>query len=333
MSYSLLRPLLFRLDPETAHDIALSALGAARPLLAPLAPRGSPRQVMGLSFPNPVGLAAGLDKNAAFVDALGALGFGFIEVGTVTPRPQPGNPRPRLFRLAGAGALINRMGFNNDGVVALGERLRQRRYRGVLGINIGKNRDTPVAEAARDYREALQAVYPLADYVSINVSSPNTPGLRDLQLADALARLLEALAETRLRLVREQGRYVPMVLKLAPDLAEADLAASVATLRRFELDGVIATNTTATRPGVAGLPHAGEAGGLSGAPLKSLSLGMLRQLVALLEGKLPIISVGGIASLDDARERLALGASLVQVYTGLIYRGPALVRGLVHGLR
>lgn len=333
MFYSLLRPLLFRLDPETAHDIALGALGVARPLLAPLAPRGNPRQVMGLSFPNPLGLAAGLDKNATRVDALGALGFGFIEVGTVTPRPQPGNPRPRLFRLAGAGALINRMGFNNDGVESLGERLRQRRYRGILGINIGKNRDTPVAEAARDYREALQAVYPLADYVSVNVSSPNTPGLRDLQLADALARLLEALAETRLRLVGEQGRYVPMVLKLAPDLAEADLAASVATLRRFELDGVIATNTTATRPGVADLPHAGEAGGLSGAPLKPLSLAMLRQLVALLDGTLPIISVGGIASLDEARERLALGASLVQVYTGLVYRGPALVRELVRGLR
>lgn len=333
MFYPLLRHALFRLEPEAAHDAALALLRLSGPLLSPLASRGSSRQVMGLSFPNPVGLAAGLDKNAAFVDGLGALGFGFLEVGTVTPRPQSGNPRPRLFRLPAAHALVNRMGFNNEGVEALCERARQRRYRGVLGINIGKNRDTPVAEAARDYTMALQSVYPLADYVSVNVSSPNTPGLRDLQLADALARLLEALAETRLRLVREQGRYVPMAVKLAPDLAEEDLAATVATLLRFEMDGVIATNTTASRPGVTGLPHADEAGGLSGAPLKPLSLSTLRQLVALLEGKLPVISVGGIDSLAGARERLTAGASLVQVYTGLIYRGPALVRELVRGLR
>lgn len=332
MFYPLLRQALFQLEPETAHDVALRALRLTGPALALFPPKGKPRQVMGLSFPNPVGLAAGLDKNAEFVDGLGALGFGFIEVGTVTPRPQPGNPRPRLFRLPEAHALINRMGFNNGGVVALCERVRQRRYRGILGINIGKNRDTAVADAANDYVKALEQVYPLADYVSVNVSSPNTPGLRDLQLADALARLLESLAEARLRLVREQGRYVPMVVKLAPDLAPEDLAASVATLLRFELDGVIATNTTAGRPGVTGLAHADEAGGLSGNPLKSLSLAVLQQLVELLAGKLPVISVGGIDSLDDARERLALGASLVQVYTGLIYQGPRLVRELVRGL-
>lgn len=332
MFYPLLRRALFRLDPETAHDVALKGLSLARPLLAPLAPKGNPRQVMGLNFPNPVGLAAGLDKNAAYVDGLGALGFGFIEVGTVTPLPQPGNPRPRLFRLESAGGLINRLGFNNEGVAALCERVRKYRYRGVLGINIGKNRDTPVEEASRDYVAALSRVYPLADYVTINVSSPNTPGLRDLQLADALARLLESLAETRLRLVREQGRYVPLLVKLAPDMADEDLLASVSTLLRFEMDGVIATNTTATRPGVQGLPHAEEVGGLSGTPLRPLSVAMLGRLLDLLDGQLPVISVGGIDSLDDAHQRLAMGASLVQIYTGLIYRGPTLVRELVRGL-
>lgn len=333
MFYPLLRRALFCLESETAHEVALRSLHLARPLLAPLAPRGQARQVMGLHFDNPVGLAAGLDKNAAHVDALGALGFGFIEVGTVTPRPQPGNAKPRLFRLEPARALINRFGFNNEGVAELCQRVRERRYRGVLGINIGKNRDTPVEEAARDYVAALSRVYPLADYVTINVSSPNTPGLRDLQLADALARLLESLAETRLRLVREQGRYVPLVVKLAPDMADQDLVAAVTNLLRYEMDGVIATNTTATRPGVEGLTHADEAGGLSGEPLVALSRATLERLVDLIDGRVPVISVGGISNLAEAQIRLDMGASLVQLYTGLIYRGPGLVRELVRGLR
>ncbi len=336
MIYPLARSLLFRLEPETAHGISLRALelvarGPLRGRLAAgIAP--APRRVMGLDFPNPVGLAAGLDKDGDHIDALAALGFGFIEVGTVTPRPQPGNPRPRLFRLTRAGALINRMGFNNRGVEHLLARVRGARYRGVLGINIGKNRDTPVEDAAADYLACLEAVYPHAGYVTVNVSSPNTPGLRDLQYGDALHRLLETLKAAQTRLAAEHGRHVPLALKLAPDLADEDIPVVARALLDQGMDGVIATNTTAARPGVKGLPHADEAGGLSGSPLAPRATAVVAALAETLGDRLPIIGVGGIMSGSDARARVAAGASLVQLYTGLVYRGPALVGEITRAL-
>jgi dihydroorotate dehydrogenase len=333
MLYSLARPALFALDPETAHDLTLTSLDwahrfhADRVLFHP--PAGAPVEVMGLAFPNAVGLAAGMDKNGAHVDALGALGFGFIEVGTVTPRPQPGNPRPRLFRFPQAQAVINRMGFNNDGVDALLRNLEGARYGGVLGINIGKNFDTPIERAADDYAACLDKVYPRADYVTVNVSSPNTANLRTLQAAEALDALLERLQAQRERLADRHGRHVPLAVKLAPDLTDADLRATAGVLRRRRVDAVIATNTTVTRPAVAGLPHGDEAGGLSGAPLKALSTDIVRKLKRALGGEIPVIGVGGILSGADALEKLDAGASLVQVYTGLIFRGPDLVAELV----
>ncbi len=327
MSYPLARSLLFRLDPETSHDLTLGLLGRlgeAAALLAPAVPR-RPRVVMGIEFPNPVGLAAGLDKNGVAIEALGALGFGFVEVGTVTPRPQPGNPRPRLFRLPEAEALINRFGFNNQGVDALVERLHASRYRGVLGINIGKNKDTPNERALDDYLHCLRKVYRYAGYVTVNISSPNTPGLRDLQYGEDLDRLLGTLKEAQARLAAEHGRYVPLALKIAPDIADDDVAVIAAALTRAQMDGVIATNTTLSRAGVEKCAHAAETGGLSGAPLNARSTDVIRLLARALDGALPVIGVGGIGSGADARAKTDAGASLVQLYSGFIYRGPALI--------
>jgi dihydroorotate dehydrogenase len=333
--YPLLRPLLFAVDPERAHALVLRALdtaaasGIAR-LAAPL-PQ-SPVDVMGLRFPNRVGLAAGLDKDAAHLAGLATLGFGFLEAGTVTPRPQPGNARPRLFRIVEAQALVNRLGFNNAGVERFVANVARSRYGGILGINIGRNFDTPNERAAEDYVLALHAVYRHASYVTINVSSPNTKGLRDLQAEDALATLLARVTRERDALANRHGRRVPLAVKIAPDLADDAVRAIAHLLAAQRIDAVIATNTTLSREGVEGLRHAGEAGGLSGAPLASRALATLRVLAGALDGALPIIAVGGIMSGADARERIAAGASLVQLYTGLIYRGPELVAECVRAL-
>lgn len=333
MLYRFLRPLVFSFPPETAHALALAGLEAIwrTGLLRP--PRGGqPAELMGLRFPNRVGLAAGMDKDARHVGAWGALGFGFVEVGTVTPRPQPGNPRPRLFRLPAAEALINRMGFNNEGAAAAAARLARRRFDGVVGVNIGKNAVTPPEGAVDDFRQAMRAVYGVADYIAVNVSSPNTAGLRDLQSAAALDELLGSLFAEREGLAAEHGKVVPLAVKLAPDLGEDDLAAAAATLTRHPVAAVIATNTTIERSAVGGLPHAQEKGGLSGAPLRERSTRMVAALRQLLPSSVAIIGVGGISSAADAREKIRAGAELVQVYTGLVYRGPGLVRELVKGL-
>ncbi|MEW5754822.1 MAG: quinone-dependent dihydroorotate dehydrogenase [Pseudomonadota bacterium] len=336
MLYTLLRPLFFRLEAENAHHITLGALTALNKLgltglFTPRIPC-APRTVMGIEFPNPVGLAAGLDKNGAYIDALAALGFGFIEIGTVTPRPQPGNPKPRLFRLPKAQAIINRMGFNNAGVDALIENVKRARFKGVLGINIGKNFDTPIEHAVDDYLICLRKVYPYASYITANISSPNTKDLRQLQGTSELDKLLAALKQEQARLAEAHGRYVPLVLKIAPDLDAEQVAAIAALLLKYRIDGVIATNTTVAREGVQGLPHAEEAGGLSGAPVREKSTQVVRQLAAALQGRLPIIGAGGILSGADAAEKLEAGASLVQLYSGLIYRGPALVKEVLRGL-
>ncbi len=335
--YPLLRALLFQLDPETAHDwtrmmLHLPGVGPLARITA-LGIPNAPRRVMGIDFPNPVGLAAGLDKDGECIPIWRALGFGFVEIGTVTPRPQPGNPKPRLFRLPRAQALINRMGFNNQGVDRLVERLRRVNGSGVLGINIGKNADTPVERAADDYLLGLRKVYPWASYVAVNISSPNTPGLRDLQYGAALDRLLEALKTEQARLAVEHGRYVPLAIKIAPDIADADLPTVGQALIRHELDAVIATNTTFSRVGVEKLPHAQETGGLSGAPLMTRSTAVVERLREIFADKLPIIAVGGILSGADAAAKIAAGASLVQLYTGFIYRGPELIREAVKALR
>ena len=336
MSYPLLRSLLFRLDPEHAHDLSLGALRAMRPLGLPRLLAGvSPKletQVLGLQFPNPVGLAAGLDKNGDYIRALNALGFGFIEVGTVTPRPQPGNPKPRMFRLPAANALINRMGFNNKGVDYLVKRVTQSGYRGVLGINIGKNFDTPVERAAEDYLHCLEKVYPHASYVTVNVSSPNTPGLRDLQHGGMLDELLAAVKGEQMRLSLAWNRYVPIVVKIAPDMTDEQIIGLADALLRHGMDAVAATNTTLSREGVDGLEHADEAGGLSGAPVRDRSTHVIRVLNAHFQGALPIIGVGGIMSGHDAVVKLRAGASLVQLYSGLVYRGPGLVGEVVRAL-
>ncbi|WP_374691862.1 quinone-dependent dihydroorotate dehydrogenase [Accumulibacter sp.] len=332
MLYPLLRQFLFALDPEVAHGIGMAgvdllrATGTSCLLANPVPP--DPVAVMGLSFPNPVGLAAGLDKNGEHIDALAALGFGFIEVGTVTPRPQPGNPRPRMFRIPERQAIINRMGFNNDGVDRLLANVATARFPrqgGVLGINIGKNFDTPIDRAADDYLVCLERVYAAASYVAVNISSPNTVNLRALQQDTALDALLGSLKAAQSRLADQHGRYVPLALKIAPDLDETQVRAIADLLRRHRIDAVIATNTTVTRVGVEGMPHADETGGLSGAPLLALSTAVVRQLAVALAGELPIIGVGGIMSGADAAARIAAGACLVQFYTGFIYRGPKLV--------
>ena len=334
--YSLVRPLLFALEPETAHHFTLDAYSALARLGLARSPVPAPdtcaKEVMGLRFPNPVGLAAGLDKNGEYIDALARLGFGFLEVGTVTPRPQPGNPRPRMFRLPAARAVINRLGFNNDGVERLVENVRRARYHGALGINIGKNADTPLKRAADDYVACLRAVYPVASYVTVNVSSPNTRDLRQLQQGPALDDLLGALKSEQRKLAGMHSRHVPLAVKIAPDLDAGQIAGMAEAFQRHRVDAVIATNTTAARDGVAGSPHAGEAGGLSGAPVAERSTQVVRDLARALRGAIPVIGVGGILSGDDARDKIAAGATLVQLYTGLIYRGPALVRECVEAL-
>ena len=328
--YDLLRSLMFRLPAETSHDLALDMIGAAGRLrLADKLVRpvpSQPVQVMGLTFDNPVGLAAGLDKNAVAVDGLAAMGFGSIEVGTVTPRPQPGNPKPRLFRLTEQLAIINRFGFNNQGVDAMLERLDGVRYQGVLGINIGKNAVTPVENAVDDYLYCLRKVYDRASYVTVNLSSPNTPGLRTLQYGEALKVLLGQIKQCQQQLAAERGHYVPIAIKIAPDMTAEEVTLVGATLLEEGMDAVIATNTTLDRSAVADSPYANEAGGLSGAPLTDMSTEVIRLLADELKGRTPIIGVGGIFSGADAADKIAAGASLVQLYSGFIYRGPELVR-------
>ena len=337
--YSVARPLLFSLDPESAHNLTLPALRSAAKLgLAQLLPKpkADPRKVMGITFPNPVGLAAGLDKDGAYIDGLAALGFGFIEVGTVTPRAQPGNPKPRMFRLPQANALINRMGFNNGGVDAFVRNVQASRFfqekQGVLGLNIGKNADTPIECATNDYLACLDKVYPYAAYVTVNISSPNTKNLRQLQQASELDDLLSKLKASQSALADRHGRDVPITLKIAPDLDGEQVKAIADALLRHRIDGVIATNTTITRDAVQGLQHSEEAGGLSGAPVLELSNRVIAALSAELRGEIPIIGVGGIFSGADAKAKIDAGASLVQLYTGLIYRGPALVRECAQAL-
>jgi dihydroorotate dehydrogenase len=336
MLYELVRPALFRLHPEVAHHLTLSGLQALS-RLGPFNPlrrsaEGTPRKVMGLNFPNPVGLAAGLDKNGDCIEGFASLGFGFLEIGTVTPRPQPGNVQPRLFRLPEAEAIINRMGFNNKGVDYLVEQVRQSGYAGIIGINIGKNRDTAVENALDDYLIGLRKAYPVASYVAVNISSPNTPGLRDLQSGENLDHLLSGLMAERAALAQQHGRQVPLAVKIAPDLEPQDIHAIAEALLRHGVDAVIATNTTASRTGVEGVAHANETGGLSGKPLLERSTEVVRQLASALGDRLPIIACGGIFGPDDARQKLDAGASLVQIYSGLIYRGPGLVRTLTRGL-
>ncbi|MBV8656897.1 MAG: quinone-dependent dihydroorotate dehydrogenase [Burkholderiales bacterium] len=337
MLYPLVRPLLFAFEPETAHKLtftgleALHSMGFATVLGSREASR--PVEVMGLTFPNPVGLAAGLDKNGDHIDALADLGFGFIEIGTVTPRPQPGNPQPRMFRLPGAKGIINRMGFNNGGLDTLIRNVEASQYRGVLGINIGKNFDTPIEKANDDYLACLTAVYPYASYITVNISSPNTKNLRQLQQSSELERLLSALKDEQARLTVRHGRYAPLALKIAPDL-EADQVMEIARLLvEYRFDGVIATNTTLSRVGVEGMRHGNETGGLSGAPVRQKSTAVVRALASALGGKVPIIGVGGILEGAHAAEKIDAGASLVQVYSGLIYRGPGLVAECIRAIR
>lgn len=332
LPYSLARSVLFRLDPERAHELTMDWLARLQdtPLERTYCSRTveDPVELAGLRFPNRVGLAAGLDKNARCIDGLGALGFGFVEVGTVTPKPQPGNPRPRLFRLPQANALINRLGFNNDGLdafVANVKRSSFRRQGRILGLNIGKNAATPIADATSDYLACLDGVYPHADYVAINISSPNTSNLRSLQTDAALDGLLGAIARRRSELAAQHGRRVALFVKIAPDLEEAQVEAIAAALVRHGMDGVIATNTTVSREAVKGLPHGEETGGLSGAPLLAASNRVITQLRASLGPRFPIIGAGGVLSAADAVSKVRAGADLVQIYTGLIYRGPALV--------
>ena len=335
MLYSLIRSALFSLDPEDAHGLTLSSLDVAHGLgLLKLLPRtqGKPVHVMGIDFPNAVGLAAGLDKDGAHIKALADLGWGFLEIGTVTLRPQQGNPKPRLFRLPAAQAIINRMGFNNLGVDNLVRNVEASGFKGVLGINIGKNKDTPNEHAVDDYLACLDKVYAHASYVAVNISSPNTQNLRDLQKDEALDALLSAIKLRQSELAQQHGKYVPIALKIAPDLDDAQIAAIAALLMMHRIDGVIATNTTLAREAVAGLQNADEAGGLSGAPVRAASTRVVSVLARHLKNEVPIIGVGGILSGDDAQEKIDAGASLVQLYSGLIYRGPALVNACVERL-
>ena len=337
--YSLLRPLLFTLDPERAHQLTLEALDKTHTLgltgLIATRERGRSVRAMDIEFPNPVGLAAGMDKNGAHIDALAALGFGFVEIGTTTPRPQPGNPKPRLYRLPDAQALINRLGLNNQGVDALVKNVERSRFAkggGIVGINIGKNSDTPIERAADDYLICLRKVYASASYVTVNISSPNMANLRALQAADALGGLLGALKAEQSRLADLNGRIVPLAVKIAPDLTREQVVAIAKLLVQHRIDAVIATNTTIARDGVASLPHGNEAGGLSGAPLRPRATQVVAWLREVLDGALPIIGVGGIGSGTDAREKIEAGATLVQLYTGMVYRGPELVGECVRAL-
>lgn len=334
--YTHIRDLLFKLDAETSHEFSLDLIGAAERLkLAGLfltdVPQ-NPVEVMGIRFPNPVGLAAGLDKNGDYFNALGAMGFGFVEIGTITPKPQPGNPKPRLFRIPEAEAIINRMGFNNKGVDHLVAQVKRRRYTGVLGINIGKNAVTPVENAADDYVKCMQKVYAHADYITVNVSSPNTQGLRDLQFGDSLNRLLETIKIEQRKLQLEHSRYVPVAVKIAPDM-DSDAVTQVAqSLVSQGIDGVIATNTTIGREGVEAFDVSKETGGLSGLPVRDKSTRVIRILHEELGDKLPIIGVGGISDGESAAEKIKAGAKLVQVYSGFIYHGPQLIREAAKGI-
>ena len=339
LPYALARPFLFGLDPEHAHELTLAAL--ARLQNTPLQCAWSqarvqdPVEVAGLRFPNRIGLAAGLDKNGRCIDGLGAMGFGFVEVGTVTPKGQPGNPKPRMFRLPEANALINRLGFNNEGLPAFIANVKRARFQssgGILGLNIGKNAATPIERAVDDYLLCLDGVYPHADYVTVNISSPNTKNLRALQNDDALDALLAAVQERKATLVKQHGRSVPIFVKIAPDLDESQVGVIAATLKRHAIDGVIATNTTISRDAVKGMRHADEAGGLSGAPVFQASNLVISQLRAALGPIYPIIGVGGVMSAADAQAKIAAGANLVQIYTGFIYKGPAMVDAAARAL-
>ncbi|GHF92990.1 quinone-dependent dihydroorotate dehydrogenase [Thalassotalea marina] len=336
MFYSAIRKMLFQMDGESAHDFTIKALKntGATPLNIAYKQRvpQKPVQVMGIHFPNPCGLAAGLDKNGECIRAFDAMGFGFVEVGTVTPRPQPGNDKPRLFRLPEADAIINRMGFNNKGVDYLVDQVRKAKFTGVLGINIGKNKDTPEENAKDDYIHCMQKVYNIASYITVNISSPNTPGLRALQYGDALNTLLAALKEEQTNLAKKYDKYVPIAVKIAPDLTAEEVESIAQCLIDNDIDGVIATNTTLSREGVEQLEHGNEMGGLSGQPVKDKSTEVIRLLANALNDKLPIIGVGGIASGQDAKEKIAAGAKLVQVYTGFIYQGPELIKDIVKSL-
>ena len=336
MFYPAIRKVFFQFDAETIHELTIKSLKSTGK--SPLNifykqhVQEKPLTVMGIKFPNPVGLAAGLDKNGECINAFGAMGFGFVEVGTVTPRPQPGNEKPRIFRLPEANAVINRMGFNNKGVDYLVSQVQAANYKGVLGINIGKNKDTPEENAKDDYLHCMRKVYDLATYITVNISSPNTPGLRSLQYGEALNELLSVLKAEQSILADKYGKYVPITVKIAPDLTEDEVKSIAKSLLDNKIDGVIATNTTLSREGVEGLEFGTEQGGLSGQPVKDKSTQVIKILSETLDNKLPIIGVGGIASSDDANEKLQAGASLVQVYTGFIYQGPPLVKEIVNGL-
>ena len=336
MFYSAIRKVFFKFDPEAIHELTIKGFKAtgATPLnmLYKQTVPSKPVEVMGIKFPNPVGLAAGLDKNGECIKAFEALGFGFVEVGTVTPRPQPGNDKPRIFRLPEANAIINRMGFNNRGVDYLVDQVIKADYKGVLGINIGKNKDTPDENAKDDYIHCMRKVYDFATYITVNISSPNTPGLRSLQYGDALNELLSALKAEQTSLAEKYGKYVPIAVKIAPDLSEEEVISIAECLIANNIDGVIATNTTLARDKVSHLPFGNEQGGLSGAPVKEQSTKVIQLLAKALDNKLPIIGVGGIASGADAQEKFAAGAKLVQVYTGFIYQGPVLIKDIVKAL-
>lgn len=336
MLYSLARQALFQLDTEMSHHVTLDLIAAAERLrlLPHLIPEPElPVNVMGLSFKSPVGLAAGMDKNGDYIDGLASLGFGFIEVGTVTPRAQPGNPRPRLFRLPERQAIINRMGFNNKGIDYMCERIEASRYSGILGVNIGKNFDTPVENALDDYLICMKKAYRLASYIVVNISSPNTPGLRSLQFGESLQRLLDGLKNEQEKQAGQCLRRVPLVVKIAPDMTEEEVDMFAKQVLASGIEGVIATNTTMSRPGLDNFPVAKEAGGLSGAPVFDASNQVLQWLSPRLEGKVPIIGVGGIMKPEDALRKFELGASLVQLYTGFIYEGPALIWQIVKALQ
>lgn len=336
MFYSAIRKVLFQFDPETIHEMTIKGLKStgATPLNFAYKQHvaNKPVEAMGIHFPNPCGLAAGLDKNGECIRAFDDMGFGFIEVGTVTPRPQPGNDKPRIFRLPEANAVINRMGFNNKGVDYLVDQVRKAKFKGVLGINIGKNKDTPDENAKDDYIHCMRKVYNFATYITVNISSPNTPGLRSLQYGEALDELLSALKEEQTNLAKQFDKYVPIAVKIAPDLTEVEVESIAQCLIKNNIDGVIATNTTLSREGVENLTHGNEMGGLSGQPVKDKSTQVIKLLANALENKLPIIGVGGIASGEDAKEKIAAGAKLVQVYTGFIYHGPELIKEVVRSL-
>ncbi|MEW6993847.1 quinone-dependent dihydroorotate dehydrogenase [Colwelliaceae bacterium MEBiC 14330] len=336
MFYPAIRKVLFQFDAETIHDITIKGLKntGKSPLnvFYKQSVQNKPINIMGINFPNPVGLAAGLDKNGECINAFAAMGFGFVEVGTVTPRPQPGNDKPRIFRLPEANAVINRMGFNNKGVDYLVSQVKSANFKGVLGINIGKNKDTPEEKAKDDYLHCMRKVYNYASYITVNISSPNTPGLRSLQYGAALDELLSSLKAEQQSLSEQYGKYVPVAVKIAPDLTAEEVESIAQSLIDNNIDGVIATNTTLSREGVENLKFGDEQGGLSGQPVKEKSTQVIKLLSQALNNQLPIIGVGGIASSADANEKLAAGASLVQVYTGFIYQGPPLVKDIVNGL-